>query len=84
MHQRLTRVSPLAIPIMLQIGKEPVFGEAQTDILADAAEALIREAMDGEAPKLDAAIGRTGGGRAKPRANPRARPRASARAARHG
>jgi ATP-dependent Lhr-like helicase len=84
MHQRLTRVSPLAIPIMLQIGKEPVFGEAQTDILADAAEALIREAMDGEAPKLDAAIGRTDGGRAKPGANPRARPRASARAARHG
>ena len=48
-HQRLERVSPLAVPIMLEISKEPVFGEAQTDILADAAEALIREAM-GEAP----------------------------------
>jgi ATP-dependent Lhr-like helicase len=44
-HQRLERVSPLAVPVMLQIGREPVFGEAQTDILADAAEALIREAM---------------------------------------
>jgi len=48
-HQRLERVSPLAVPVMLQIGREPVFGEAQTDILADASEALIREAM-GEAP----------------------------------
>jgi ATP-dependent Lhr-like helicase len=44
-HQRLDRVSPLAVPVMLQIGREPVFGEAQTDILADASEALIREAM---------------------------------------
>ena len=48
-HQRLDRVSPLAVPIMLEISKEPVFGEARTDILADAAEALIREAM-GEPP----------------------------------
>jgi ATP-dependent Lhr-like helicase len=47
-HQRLERVSPLAVPVMLQIGREPVFGEAQTDILADAAEALIREAMGEE------------------------------------
>jgi ATP-dependent Lhr-like helicase len=44
-HQRLTRVSPLAVPVMLEIGREPVFGEAQTDILAEAAEELIREAM---------------------------------------
>ena len=38
---------------MLEIGKEPVPGEARTDILADAAEELIREAM-GE-PQLEAA-----------------------------
>ncbi|MGH6924514.1 MAG: DNA ligase-associated DEXH box helicase, partial [Propylenella sp.] len=50
-HQRLDRVSPLAVPVMLQIGREPVFGEAQTDILVDASEALIREAM-GEGPAL--------------------------------
>ena len=56
-HQRLERVSPLAVPIMLEISKEPVFGEAQTDILADAAEALIREAM-GEEPALEPAIRR--------------------------
>ncbi len=67
MHQRLERVSPLAVPVMLQIGKEPVFGEAQTDILADAAEALIREAMGGE-PRFDAAIGRA---RERPATAPR-------------
>jgi ATP-dependent Lhr-like helicase len=47
-HQPLERVSPLSVPIMLEIGRESVFGEAQTDILADAAEELIREAMGGE------------------------------------
>jgi ATP-dependent Lhr-like helicase len=52
-HQRLERVSPLSVPIMLEIGRETVFGgEAQADILAEAAEELIREAM-GE--KFDAA-----------------------------
>ncbi len=55
-HQRLERVSPLSVPVMMQIGREPVFGEAQTEILADAAEELIREAM-GEDFKLAAAAG---------------------------
>jgi ATP-dependent Lhr-like helicase len=68
-HQRLDHVSPLAVPIMLEISKEPVFGEAQTDILADAAEALIREAM-GEEPAREPATRRL------------ARP--AARRARHG
>ena len=53
-HQRLTRVSPLAVPIMLEIGRETVFGgEAQMDILADAADELLREAM-GEGQALEA------------------------------
>ncbi len=82
MHQRLEHVSPLAVPVMLQIGKEPVFGEAQTDILADAAESLIREAMGGEAPSGEVPVG---GALALPGAKPRAsRRRASGRAARHG
>jgi ATP-dependent Lhr-like helicase len=76
-HQRLDRVSPLAVPIMLEISKERIPGEAQTDILAEAAEALIREAM-GEDPPLAAATARA------PK-NPRAeRPRQKAGAARHG
>ncbi|HSM42924.1 MAG TPA: ligase-associated DNA damage response DEXH box helicase, partial [Afifellaceae bacterium] len=44
MHQRLSRVSPLAVPMMLEIGREPVFGEAQDDLMAEAAGELIDEA----------------------------------------
>ena len=46
MHKRLDRISPLAVPIMLEIGKEPVFGEAQDALLAEASDDLIREAME--------------------------------------
>ncbi|WP_255591469.1 ligase-associated DNA damage response DEXH box helicase [Geminicoccus harenae] len=45
MHKRLPRVSPLAVPVMLQIGRERV-GEADIDMLLDRhAEELIDEAM---------------------------------------
>lgn len=43
-HRRLERVSPLAVPLMLEIGKEPVPGEAMEDLLGEAAEDLITEA----------------------------------------
>ncbi|MEQ1717982.1 MAG: ligase-associated DNA damage response DEXH box helicase [Hyphomicrobium sp.] len=42
-HQSLERVSPLSVPILLEIGKEQVFG-AREDILRDAAWDLIKEA----------------------------------------
>nr|WP_276562331.1 ligase-associated DNA damage response DEXH box helicase [Hoeflea prorocentri] len=42
---RLNQISPLAVPVMLEIGKEPVVGEAQDDILAEAADGIIAEAM---------------------------------------
>ena len=44
-HTPLTRVSPLAVPVLLEIGKEPVHGAGQEALLADAADDLIREAM---------------------------------------
>lgn len=44
-HQSLDRVSPLAVPVMLEIGKEPVPGEADESLLAEAADDLIAEAM---------------------------------------
>jgi ATP-dependent Lhr-like helicase len=47
-HERLKRVSPLAVPLMLEVGREPVYGEAQEQILADAA-ALMAEAGAGRA-----------------------------------
>jgi ATP-dependent Lhr-like helicase len=41
----LDRVSPLAVPVMLEIGRESVFGEASEQLLAEAEAALVREAM---------------------------------------
>lgn len=43
-HEALSRVSPLAVPVMLEIGREPVYGEAQDQILAEAAQALMQDA----------------------------------------
>ena len=44
-HKRLERISPLALPAMLQIGREAVAGEADEHVLREAADDLIREAM---------------------------------------
>ena len=44
-HKPLEHVSPLAVPVMLEIGRESVVGEAQEDVLAEAADDLIAEAM---------------------------------------
>ncbi|MCJ7994958.1 ligase-associated DNA damage response DEXH box helicase [Rhizobium cremeum] len=44
-HMRLDHISPLAVPVMLEIGREPVAGEAQEHVLAEAADDLIAEAM---------------------------------------
>ena len=44
-HQPLAHVSPLAVPVLLDIGKEMVFGgSAREDLLRMAANDLIREA----------------------------------------
>ncbi|HVW57350.1 MAG TPA: ligase-associated DNA damage response DEXH box helicase [Rhizobiaceae bacterium] len=44
-HQDLDHISPLAVPIMLEIGRESVNGEASDSLLHEAAETLIEEAM---------------------------------------
>jgi ATP-dependent Lhr-like helicase len=49
-HQALDRVSPLSVPILLEIGKEPVARFAREDLLREAAEDLIRAATIGEEP----------------------------------
>jgi ATP-dependent helicase Lhr and Lhr-like helicase len=43
--KRLDRVSPLAVPALLEISKEMVAGEAHEDILRETEEALVKEAM---------------------------------------
>ena len=45
-HQSLLRVSPLAVPALLEIGIEPVAGRVREDILRDAAADLIAEAVN--------------------------------------
>lgn len=41
-HKRLDGISPLAVPIMLEIGKEPVVGDAQEALLAEAAQEFVK------------------------------------------
>jgi ATP-dependent helicase Lhr and Lhr-like helicase len=43
-HRELDRVSPLAVPVMLEIGRESVYGEASDELLAEAADELVKEA----------------------------------------
>ena len=43
-HAPLQRVSPMAVPVMLEIGREPVYGEARESVLIDASDELIEEA----------------------------------------
>lgn len=50
-HQALQRVSPLSVPILLEIGKEPVARFAREDLLRDAAEDLIRSATLSDDPE---------------------------------
>ncbi len=47
-HQALARVSPLAVPMLLEIGKEPVAPSQRDDILRDASQILIAEALDAD------------------------------------
>jgi ATP-dependent helicase Lhr and Lhr-like helicase len=44
-HNPLDHVSPLAVPVMLEIGREMVFGEASDALLQEAADELVKEAM---------------------------------------
>jgi len=44
-HAALNRVSPLAVPVMLEINKEAVHGEAQEAMLKESSDAIIAAAM---------------------------------------
>ena len=43
-HKALERVSPLSVALILEIGRETVFGEARDEILAEAEAMLMQEA----------------------------------------
>lgn len=44
-HQALDAVSPLAVPVLLEIARESIYGEAHDALLAEASGKLIDEAM---------------------------------------
>jgi ATP-dependent Lhr-like helicase len=44
-HKPLDRISPLAVPILIDIGKERVYGEARESAMAEAADELLQEAI---------------------------------------
>ncbi|HET6520426.1 MAG TPA: helicase-related protein, partial [Geminicoccaceae bacterium] len=44
-HVRLPRISPLAVPVLLEIGRETVYGAAEEDLLEEAASGLLAEAL---------------------------------------
>ncbi len=44
-HRALDRVSPLSVSVMLEIGRERVYGEGADEILAEAEAQLLEEAM---------------------------------------
>jgi ATP-dependent Lhr-like helicase len=43
-HRALDRISPLSVPVMLEIGREPVYGEANDALLEETARSLLSEA----------------------------------------
>ena len=63
-HKRLDRISPLAVPVMLEIGREAVAGgEADEHVLREAADDLVRDAMGEDDGNRQSAIGNGGGSR---------------------
>ena len=48
-HEALDRVSPLAVPVLMEIGREPIHGEAREEVLRIAADELIEELNAGDA-----------------------------------
>ena len=45
-HNTLDRISPFAVPVMLEMGREPVFGASVQDaVLGEAESDLVRDAM---------------------------------------
>lgn len=44
-HRDLDHVTPFAVPALLEIGRVPIYGEAQDAVLADAESDLVADAM---------------------------------------
>jgi ATP-dependent Lhr-like helicase len=51
LHKPLQQVSPLAVPVLLDIGKTPISGEARESAMVDAADELMKEALGQGQPR---------------------------------
>jgi ATP-dependent Lhr-like helicase len=51
-HSALQRVSPLAVPLIVELGRESVHGASAEELLKEAAEAMIAEALDTESMEV--------------------------------
>ncbi|HTR15904.1 MAG TPA: hypothetical protein VMI52_02570, partial [Acetobacteraceae bacterium] len=69
--RRLDRVSPLAVPVLLDIGRESVRTEADEDALLAETETLVAEARGERAPPLAPPPSAAPAPPAAPRARPR-------------
>ncbi|MEO1150794.1 MAG: ligase-associated DNA damage response DEXH box helicase [Pseudomonadota bacterium] len=49
-HKALDRVSPLAVPVMLEVNREPILGEAQDAMLAAISDDIVDIAMGTDVP----------------------------------
>jgi ATP-dependent Lhr-like helicase len=56
-HMALSRVSPLAVPVLLEIGRESVRSGADEERLLAEAEAIIAEGMGDAEPPGTRAVG---------------------------
>jgi ATP-dependent Lhr-like helicase len=41
LHKHLERISPLAVPLMMEIGRESIGGEANEDLLAEVSDEFM-------------------------------------------
>ncbi len=51
--RRLPRISPLAVPVLLEVGREQVHGQALDELLDEGAQALIDEATGPESAQAE-------------------------------
>lgn len=82
--QHLSRVSPLAVPALLEIGKVPVGLDASEALLAEASEAIVREAMNPDGAQPEGAVLPAPPGHSSRRRGPRGAVRPSRERRREG
>jgi ATP-dependent Lhr-like helicase len=56
-HRALAHASPLSVPLLLEMGRESVSGDAREALLRETTEALLREAMLGDVDCAEATPG---------------------------